>query len=68
MIVKATERSVYLDVSAIERAPIPYPGVETKVLYAEPSGRQTAVRMAPGAKLPDHCHVGWSRASSSRGP
>ena len=59
MITNATERSVYLDVSKIQWVPTGYPGVETKVLYSEPSGRQTVlVRMAPGAKLPDHRHVG----------
>lgn len=59
MIKHATERSVYLDVSQIEWAPTTHPGVETKVLYSEPSGRQTVlVRMAPGAKLPNHRHGG----------
>ena len=59
MIPKETERSVYLDVSKIEWTPTAHPGVEAKVLYAEPSGRQTLlIRMAPGATLPRHRHVG----------
>lgn len=59
MIVTQTERSVYLDVSAMAWEPSPYPGVETKTLHRDPSGRYTAlVRMAPGAQLPLHRHVG----------
>ena len=59
MISKETARSVYLDVSRIVWEPTDHPGVETKTLYREPSGRQTVlVRMAPGARLPDHRHRG----------
>ena len=59
MSVKETARSVYLDVSRIAWEPTEHPGVETKTLYREPSGRQTVlVRMAPGARLPEHRHRG----------
>ncbi len=59
MILKETARSVYLDVSKIAWEPTKYPGVETKTLYKDPSGRQTVLtRMAPGARLPDHRHTG----------
>ena len=59
MSVKETGRSVYVDASAIPWGPTEHPGVETKLLYADASGRRTMlVRMAPGAALPDHRHVG----------
>lgn len=59
MSMKEADRSVYVDVSKISWEPTTHAGVETKLLYADPSGRQTMlVRMAPGAKLPDHRHVG----------
>jgi anti-sigma factor ChrR (cupin superfamily) len=59
MSVNATDRSVYVDVSALSWEPTGHPGVETKLLYRDASGRQTMlVRMAPGARLPDHRHVG----------
>jgi anti-sigma factor ChrR (cupin superfamily) len=59
MILKATERSTYLDVSKIEWEPTKYPGVYIKRLYEDPSGRMTSLtRMEPGAKLPSHRHVG----------
>jgi anti-sigma factor ChrR (cupin superfamily) len=59
MIVKETARSTYLDVDAIPWEPTRFPGVDWKVLYADGAGRQTAlVRMAPGARLPRHRHVG----------
>jgi anti-sigma factor ChrR (cupin superfamily) len=59
MIIKATERSTYLDVSKIEWEPTKYAGVYIKRLYEDPSGRQTTLtRMEPGAKLPSHRHVG----------
>ena len=59
MILKATDRSTYLDVSKIDWEPTRYPGIETKVLYRDERGRQTTLtRMAPGARLPDHRHVG----------
>jgi len=56
---KETDRSVYIDVSKIAWEPTKHPGVERKVLYTETSGRQTILmRMAAGAKLPDHRHLG----------
>ncbi len=59
MIINETVRSTYLDVSKIGWEPTRFPGVETKTLYREPSGRHTTLtRMAPGAKLPSHRHVG----------
>jgi anti-sigma factor ChrR (cupin superfamily) len=59
MIIKATERSTYLDVSKIEWEPTKYAGVSTKCLYREPSGRMTTLtRMVPGARLPAHRHAG----------
>ncbi len=59
MTVKETARSVYLEVSRIAWEPSEHPGVETKTLYRELSGRQTVlVRMAPGARLPEHRHRG----------
>lgn len=59
MIAKETARSVYLDLSRIAWEPTEHPGVETKTLYREASGRQTVlVRMAPGARLPEHRHRG----------
>ncbi|MBI2152103.1 MAG: cupin domain-containing protein [Candidatus Rokubacteria bacterium] len=59
MIAKETARSVYLDLSRVAWEPTEHPGVETKPLYREASGRQTVlVRMAPGARLPEHRHRG----------
>jgi anti-sigma factor ChrR (cupin superfamily) len=59
MIVKATERSTYLDVSKIDWEPTKFAGVWTKPLYEDSSGRQTTLtKMAPGARLPRHRHVG----------
>lgn len=59
VIAKETQRSVYIDLSQIPWELTKYPGVETKTLYHEPSGRQTVLtRMAPGARLPSHRHVG----------
>jgi anti-sigma factor ChrR (cupin superfamily) len=59
MIIASTERSTYLDVSKIDWETTPFPGVWTKTLYREPSGRHTTLtRMAPGARLPRHRHVG----------
>jgi len=56
---KETDRSVYVNVSGVPWEPTEYLGVETKLLYAEASGRRTMlVRMAPGSRLPDHRHVG----------
>jgi len=59
MIIAETARSTYIDVSKIHWEPTKYPGIEVKVLYRDASGRQTSLtRMAPGARLPDHRHVG----------
>jgi anti-sigma factor ChrR (cupin superfamily) len=59
MIIKETPRSTYLDVSKMEWAPTPYPGVEVKILYADSTGRQTTLtRLTPGARLPEHRHQG----------
>lgn len=56
---KETERSVYVEVASLPWVPSGYTGVERRVLYADASGRQTVlVRMAPGARLPDHRHAG----------
>jgi len=63
VIVKETERSVFIDVSRVEWAPTPFPGVETKMLYQDASGRRTTLtRLAPGAKLPRHRHVGLEQS------
>jgi anti-sigma factor ChrR (cupin superfamily) len=59
MIVKATDRSTYLDVSKIDWEATRFPGVFVRMLYQDASGRQTTlVRMEPGARLPSHRHVG----------
>jgi anti-sigma factor ChrR (cupin superfamily) len=64
VIAHASGGSTYLEVSRIDWAPTPYPGVETKVLYADPaSGRRTTLtRFAPGARLPAHRHVGLEQS------
>ena len=63
MIVKETARSTYLDVSKIAWEPTTWPGIETKTLYRDPSGRMTTLtKMAPGAKLPRHRHVGLEQS------
>lgn len=63
MVVKETERSVYLDVSRIDWEPTRFPGVEIKPLYRDASGRQTTLtRMAAGAVLPRHRHVGLEQS------
>jgi anti-sigma factor ChrR (cupin superfamily) len=63
VIIKATERSTYVDVAAIDWEPAPWPGIWTKVLYEEPSGRRTILtRMAPGARLPRHRHTGLEQS------
>jgi anti-sigma factor ChrR (cupin superfamily) len=60
---RTTDRSVYLDVAAIAWEPTPYPGIAVKVLYREPGGRVTSLtRMAPGATLPTHRHVGLEQS------
>ncbi len=64
MIAKETERSTYLDLARIAWEATPYPGIETKALYADPaSGRRTTLtRFAPGARLPAHRHVGLEQS------
>ena len=63
MIINQTERSTYIDVSKIEWEPSPFPGIENKVLYEEPSGRRTILtRMAPGARITRHRHVGLEQS------
>ncbi|HEV8677203.1 MAG TPA: cupin domain-containing protein [Methylomirabilota bacterium] len=60
---RETERSIYLDVEKAEWQATPYPGIETKTLYSDPSGRRTTLtRFAPGAKLPAHRHVGLEQS------
>ena len=59
MILNATERSTYLDVSRIDWEPTKYPGVSIRKLYEDGSGRMTTLtKMEPGARLPRHRHVG----------
>ncbi|HEU5322838.1 MAG TPA: cupin domain-containing protein [Methylomirabilota bacterium] len=63
MIIKATERSTYLDVSKIEWEPTTYPGIDIKTLYRDETGKWTTLtRMAPGAHLPTHRHVGLEQS------
>jgi anti-sigma factor ChrR (cupin superfamily) len=60
---KVTERSVYLDLAKIDWEPTRFPGVEVKTLYRDASGRQTTLtRMARGAVLPRHRHVGLEQS------
>jgi len=55
--------STYIDVSRIDWEPTPFPGVWTKKLYADDSGRLTVVtKMEPGARLPQHRHVGLEQS------
>ncbi len=59
MIVNETERSIYVDVAAIAWERTRWPGIETKTLHRDPSGRQTTLtRFAPGARLAKHRHAG----------
>jgi anti-sigma factor ChrR (cupin superfamily) len=59
MMTTASSGSTYLDLAKIDWEPSRFPGVWNKVLYDEPSGRQTILtRFEPGAKLPRHRHVG----------
>ena len=52
MIIKATDRSTYLDVAHIDWQPTKFPGVDIKVLYQDPSGKLTSLtRLAPGARV-----------------
>lgn len=52
--------SVYLDVVGMDWSPSKFPGIETKLLYADPaSGMATLLfRLAPGAVVPLHEHTG----------
>jgi anti-sigma factor ChrR (cupin superfamily) len=54
------QSSRYIDVPSLPWQPTGFPGVEVKVLMEDPeSGLQTVLtRMAPGAVLTDHMHVG----------
>jgi anti-sigma factor ChrR (cupin superfamily) len=64
MIAKQTEGSTYLDVSKIEWEPTSWPGIDVKILYRDgATGKMTSLtRMAPGAKLPRHRHVGLEQS------
>lgn len=52
--------SRYVDVDSLPWEKTPFPGVEMKVLMrdSETGMVTTLTRMAPGASLPDHTHVG----------
>ena len=55
--------STYIDVSRIDWEPTAFPGVWTKKLYADDTGRMTVVtKMEPGARLPRHRHVGLEQS------
>jgi anti-sigma factor ChrR (cupin superfamily) len=63
MIVRETERSTFIDLSQITWETTPFPGIETKTLYSDASGRRTTLtRLAPGARLPRHRHVGLEQS------
>jgi anti-sigma factor ChrR (cupin superfamily) len=63
MIPDDKKSSTYIDVSKIDWEATPFPGIWTKKLYEDPSGRMTVLtRMEPGAKLPDHRHVGLEQS------
>ena len=63
MILKTTERSTFLDLTKMAWEPSGFPGVWTKTLYEEPSGRRTTLtRFEPGATLPRHRHVGLEQS------
>ena len=63
MIITATERSTYLDVSKIEWEPTRFPGVYTKKLYEDASGKTTSLtKMDKGAVLPTHRHMGLEQS------
>jgi anti-sigma factor ChrR (cupin superfamily) len=60
---RTTERSVYLDLDQLPWEPTRFPGVEVKTLYRDETGRMTTLtRMAPGAVLPRHRHVGLEQS------
>lgn len=52
--------SRYVDVDALPWEKTRFPGVDLKILMQDPdSGIMTSLtRLAPGAELPDHTHVG----------
>ena len=56
----AAMASRYVDVDALPWQKTRFPGVEIKVLMQDPeTGMMTSLtRLAPGAVLPDHTHVG----------
>jgi anti-sigma factor ChrR (cupin superfamily) len=60
----ASGRSHIVDVVGMPWSPSPFPGVERKVLFNDPaSGMSTVlVRMAPGASIPLHEHMGIEQA------
>jgi anti-sigma factor ChrR (cupin superfamily) len=63
MMITQTDRSTYLDVSKIQWEPTTWPGIYTKTLYKDPSGKQTTLtKMDKGAKLPKHKHVGLEQS------
>lgn len=63
MIAKETERSTFIDLARAAWEPTPFPGVETKLLYQDASGRRTTLtRLARGAVLPRHRHVGLEQS------
>jgi anti-sigma factor ChrR (cupin superfamily) len=52
--------SHYLDVVNMPWQPSKFPGIETKLLYADPAGGMSTLlfRLAPGAEVPLHEHTG----------
>ena len=52
--------SRFVDVDALPWQPSRFPGCESKTLLVDPASGlvTTLMRMAPGARLPDHEHVG----------
>ncbi len=52
-------RSLYIDPDQMDWKPSDFPGIETKVLWAEPAtGRSTILfKLAPGAVVPAHEHI-----------
>jgi len=49
----------YIDVAALDWAPSPFEGIQTKILYSNPdTGMSTIMfKMAPGAVVPPHEHT-----------
>lgn len=52
--------SHYLDVQSMAWEPSDFPGIEKKVLLADPASGLTTIlfKLAPGAVIPDHIHQG----------